>query len=140
VFDTRQTSLCRVSFCAECPALGKESRCRESSFTECGTRQILLCRVPDKRHSAKIATLGKALDSGSVGSSSHFAASLRLGAWAPCHKRVVVHQHPRVPRLHVQQPNGAGDEGGGDTPVHLKLQQRWRTRSDGLFACLSVCL
>jgi hypothetical protein len=65
VFDTRQTSLCRVSFCAECPALGKESRCRESSFTECGTRQILLCRVPDKRHSTKIATLGKALDSGS---------------------------------------------------------------------------
>jgi hypothetical protein len=78
VFDTRQTSLCRVSFCAECPALGKESRCRESSFTECGTRQILLCRVPDKRHSAKIATLGKALDSGSVG---------------PYHRGYVVYAH-----------------------------------------------
>jgi hypothetical protein len=65
VFDTRQTSLCRVSSCAECPSLGKDPHCRESSFTECGTRQSLLCRVPDKRHSAKIATLGKALDSGS---------------------------------------------------------------------------
>jgi hypothetical protein len=52
---------------AECPALGKEPRCREYSFTECGTRQSLLCRVPDKRHSAKISTLGKALDSGSEG-------------------------------------------------------------------------
>jgi hypothetical protein len=66
VLNTRQTSLCRVSTNAECPALGKEPRCREPSFTECGTRQSLLCRVPDKRHSAKIATLGKALDSGSV--------------------------------------------------------------------------
>jgi hypothetical protein len=34
-------------------------------FTECGTRQSLLCRVPDKRHSAKKPTLGKASDSGS---------------------------------------------------------------------------
>jgi hypothetical protein len=52
--------------CAECPALGKEPLCREASFTECGTRQSLLCRVPDKKHSAKIATLGKDLDSGSA--------------------------------------------------------------------------
>jgi hypothetical protein len=35
------------------------------NFTECGTRQSLLCRVPDKRHSAKKTTLGKASDSGS---------------------------------------------------------------------------
>jgi hypothetical protein len=50
---------------AECPALGKEARCREPNFTECGSRQSLLCRVPDKRHSAKKSTLGKASDSGS---------------------------------------------------------------------------
>jgi hypothetical protein len=36
------------------------------NFTECGTRQIFLCRVPDKRHSAKKPTLGKASDSGSA--------------------------------------------------------------------------
>jgi hypothetical protein len=35
------------------------------NFTECGTRQSFLCRVPDKRHSAKKPTLGKASDSGS---------------------------------------------------------------------------
>jgi hypothetical protein len=62
----RVTCLCRVGSCAECPALGKEARCREPSFTECGSRQSLLCRVPDKRHSAKRPTLGKASDSGSV--------------------------------------------------------------------------
>jgi hypothetical protein len=66
VFHTRQTCLCRVGSCAECPALGKEARCREPIFTKCGSRQILLCRVPDKRHSAKRPTLGKASDSGSV--------------------------------------------------------------------------
>jgi hypothetical protein len=53
VFHTRQKCLCRVVSCAECPALGKEARCREPNFTECGSRQSLLCRVPDKRHSAK---------------------------------------------------------------------------------------
>jgi hypothetical protein len=37
----------------------------DGGFTECGTRQSLLCRVPDKRHSAKMPTLGKASDSGS---------------------------------------------------------------------------
>jgi hypothetical protein len=51
--------------CAECSALGKGALCREPNFAECGTRQIFLCRVPDKRHSAKNATLGKACDSGS---------------------------------------------------------------------------
>ena len=51
--------------CAECSALGKGARCRASNFTECGTRQTLLCRVPNKRHSAKRPTLGKASDSGS---------------------------------------------------------------------------
>jgi hypothetical protein len=43
----------------------KGALCREPNFTECGTRQSLLCRVPDKRHSAKNTTLGKASDSGS---------------------------------------------------------------------------
>jgi hypothetical protein len=51
---------------AECPALGKEARFQEPNFTECGSRQSLLCQVPDKRHSAKRPTLGKASDSGSV--------------------------------------------------------------------------
>jgi hypothetical protein len=51
--------------CAECSALGKGALCRAPNFTECGTRQSLLCRVPDKRHSAKNTTLGKACDSGS---------------------------------------------------------------------------
>jgi hypothetical protein len=55
--------------CAECSALGKGALCREPNFTECGTQQSLLCRVPDKRHSAKNTTLGKAYDSGSVGNS-----------------------------------------------------------------------
>jgi hypothetical protein len=35
------------------------------NFTECGTRQSDLYRVPDKRHSVKNTTLGKACDSGS---------------------------------------------------------------------------
>jgi hypothetical protein len=41
-------------------ALGK------AFFTECGTRQSLLYRVPDKRHLAKNTTLGKDSDFGSV--------------------------------------------------------------------------
>jgi hypothetical protein len=53
VLNTRQMCLCRVGSCAECPALDKEARCRELNFTECGSRQSCLCRVPDKRHSAK---------------------------------------------------------------------------------------
>jgi hypothetical protein len=57
--------VCRVGSCAECPALDKEALCREPNFTECGSRQSLLCRVPDKRHSAKRPTLGKTSDSGS---------------------------------------------------------------------------
>jgi hypothetical protein len=71
VFNTRQTCLCRVVSCAECPALGKEARCREPNFTECGSRQSLLCRVPTKgtrqrcRHSAKpripVVIAGKSL-------------------------------------------------------------------------------
>jgi hypothetical protein len=65
VCDTRQTCLCRVLLYAECSALGKGVLCREPNFTECGTRQSRLCRVPDKRHSAKNTTLGKASDSGS---------------------------------------------------------------------------
>jgi hypothetical protein len=37
----------------ECPALGKEALCREPNFTKSGARQSRLCRVTDKRHSAK---------------------------------------------------------------------------------------
>jgi hypothetical protein len=52
---------------AECrPVPSVQPLCREPNFTECGTRQSLLCRVPDKRHSAKNTTLGKASDSGSA--------------------------------------------------------------------------
>jgi hypothetical protein len=60
-----ESLLCRVLSSAECPALGKGALCREPDFTECGSRQSLLCRVPDKRHSAKNPTLGKDSDSGS---------------------------------------------------------------------------
>jgi hypothetical protein len=74
VFDTRQTCLCRVRSCVECPALGKGALCREPNFTECGTRQSLICRVPDKRHSTKNPTLGKASDSGSDTSLSTIVA------------------------------------------------------------------
>jgi hypothetical protein len=52
---------------AECSALGKGALCREPKFTECGTRQRFLCRVPDKKYSAKPPALGKACDSGSAG-------------------------------------------------------------------------
>jgi hypothetical protein len=34
-------------------------------FAECGARQSLLCRVPDKNHSAKPPALGKGPNSGS---------------------------------------------------------------------------
>jgi hypothetical protein len=52
--------------CAECSALGKGYLCREPKFTERGTRQSLLCRVPDKKHSAKPPALGKEPNSGSA--------------------------------------------------------------------------
>jgi hypothetical protein len=39
--------------CTESPALGKRARYREQDFAECSTRQRRLCRVPDKKHSAK---------------------------------------------------------------------------------------
>jgi hypothetical protein len=51
--------------CAECSALGKGYLCREPKFTESGTRQRLLCRVPDKKHSAKPPAPGKEPNSGS---------------------------------------------------------------------------
>jgi hypothetical protein len=38
VFGTRQICLCRVSFCAESPTLGKRGHYREQEFVECGTR------------------------------------------------------------------------------------------------------
>jgi hypothetical protein len=50
--------------CAECPALGKRALYRAADFVECGVRQSLLCRVPDKKHSAMTLTLGKGPDSG----------------------------------------------------------------------------
>jgi hypothetical protein len=50
---------------AECPALGKRARYREQDFAECGSRQRLICRVSDKKHSAKLLTLGKGSDSDS---------------------------------------------------------------------------
>jgi hypothetical protein len=34
------TTLCRVSFCAESPALGKSGHYREQDFTECPTKNI----------------------------------------------------------------------------------------------------
>jgi hypothetical protein len=39
---------------------------REQDFAECGTRQISLYRVSDKKHSAKLRALGKEPDSGSA--------------------------------------------------------------------------
>jgi hypothetical protein len=45
------------------------------NVTEYGTRQSFLCRVPDKRHSAKKPTLGKVSDSGS-GSTIVYAFAL----------------------------------------------------------------
>jgi hypothetical protein len=52
--------------CAECPTLGKLALYRAQDVAECGTRQSLLCRVPDKKHSAKPPALGKGANSGSV--------------------------------------------------------------------------
>jgi hypothetical protein len=51
---------------AECPALGKQSIYRAQDSAEGGTRQSRLCRVPDKKHSAKPPALGKGPDSGSA--------------------------------------------------------------------------
>jgi hypothetical protein len=65
VFDARQNTLCRVLRCAECPALGKQALYRAQDFAKCGARQRLFCRVPDKKHSAKLSALDKGLDSGS---------------------------------------------------------------------------
>jgi hypothetical protein len=53
VLDARQSSLCRVLGCAECPTLGKLALYRAQDFAESGARQSLLCRVPDKKHSTK---------------------------------------------------------------------------------------
>jgi hypothetical protein len=50
---------------AECPTLGKLALYRAQDVAECGTRQSLLCRVPDKKHSAKPPALGKGANSGS---------------------------------------------------------------------------
>jgi hypothetical protein len=55
-----------VSVYAECLTLGKWGHCQESYFAESGTRQRMLCRVPDKMRLAKHRALIKELDSGSV--------------------------------------------------------------------------
>jgi hypothetical protein len=60
----------RVFSFTECfyVALGKVLIRRVFSFTECflrGTRQRALCRVPEKKHSAKNLALGKEPNSGS---------------------------------------------------------------------------
>jgi hypothetical protein len=65
VLDPRQRSLCRVLGCAECPTLGKLALYRAQDVAECGTRQSRICRVPDKKHSAKPPALGKGANSGS---------------------------------------------------------------------------
>ena len=70
------TVLCRAWVFAECLALGKEvfAECLPVPsallsvnvvVTESGTRQRLLCRVSDKKHSTKPQALSKVLDSGS---------------------------------------------------------------------------
>jgi hypothetical protein len=51
---------------AECPALGKQALYPAQDFAECRSWQSLLCRVLDKKHSAKSLTLGKGPNSGSV--------------------------------------------------------------------------
>jgi hypothetical protein len=48
---------------------------RAQNFAEGGTRQSLLCRVPDKKHSAKPSALGKGVDSGSAWSLNTLAAA-----------------------------------------------------------------
>jgi hypothetical protein len=53
-------SLCRVS----CTRY-KQALYRAQDFAECGARQSLICRVPDKKHLAKPPALGKDPDSGS---------------------------------------------------------------------------
>jgi hypothetical protein len=62
-----------------------EALCREHNITECGTRQSFLCRVTDKRHSAKNTTLGKTSDSGSKGKyeSDEHVAMLRGCIYLP---------------------------------------------------------
>jgi hypothetical protein len=46
-------------FCAECLALGKRGRYRDLDFAKYDFRQRLLCRVLDKKRSAKRRELGK---------------------------------------------------------------------------------
>jgi hypothetical protein len=50
---SQQSRPCRVSFYAECSALGKNTRHRVLYFAECGTQQSMFCRVSDKLPSAK---------------------------------------------------------------------------------------
>jgi hypothetical protein len=80
-FRRRLTALCREPPFAECILVPRvllsanvvvtERRTLPSAalgkgfFAECGTRQRLLCRVPDKKHSAKRRALSKGPDSGS---------------------------------------------------------------------------
>lgn len=43
-------TLCRASRFVECFSLSKRVRYRECYFTECGTRQTIFYRMPDKNH------------------------------------------------------------------------------------------
>jgi hypothetical protein len=55
-----------VSSCAESLALGKRGRYRDWNFAECVSRERLLCRMPDRKYSAKRRAHGKERDSGSA--------------------------------------------------------------------------
>jgi hypothetical protein len=48
-----------VFSCVETTALGKRGRYREQNFVVYGTRQRLICRVPEKKYSVKYRALGK---------------------------------------------------------------------------------
>jgi hypothetical protein len=73
-------------------ALGK------AIFAECGSGQSHLCRVPEKRHSAKRPALGKGSDSGSerfltLGWSAHGGGRGQMARRAP----------PEMVILHLRQ-------------------------------------
>jgi hypothetical protein len=101
--STRQKSFCRVLGWAECTTLGKPALYRAQNFAEGGTRQSLLCRVPDKKHSAKPSVLGKGVDSGSASREVHFPhfQTCRQDSekWVELHTRVQGHGRRR------RQPN-----------------------------------
>jgi hypothetical protein len=50
-------------FFTECISVPSVLHSTNKLVTECGSRQRFLCRVPDKKHSAKLLALGKGPDS-----------------------------------------------------------------------------